>query len=83
MSCFSSATALSTAVSEDIADIEAMGIYKGISPYFKASHISFLKVISDNFNPDKFNKGFIISLIQNQLAQIQEHISYMEKTLND
>jgi len=64
VSCFSSFTPLNRPV---------------ISPYFKTTKISFLKVVSDNFNPVKFNKGFIISLMNANLSHIIKHINIMKE----
>lgn len=80
VSCFSSHQPLDRPVNEDIAEMEAMSIYKEINLYFEPSHISFLKVVSDNFNPEKFNKGFIISLINKNLDSIMKHIQKMKET---
>jgi len=79
VSCFSSYTPVDRPVNEDIAEMEAMSIYKEISQYFNPSQISFLKVVSDNFNPVKFNKGFIISLINENLDPIMKHIQKMKE----
>jgi len=74
VSCFSAKVPLDRPVNEDIAEMEALGLYQSIHNYFKAEHISFLKVVSDNFNPQKPNKAFVISLIQSNLPKILEHI---------
>ncbi|PHR55241.1 MAG: hypothetical protein COA44_11070 [Arcobacter sp.] len=79
VSCFSSTKVLNRPVNEDIAEMEAMSIYKEVRTYFKPSHISFLKVVSDNFNPVKFNKGFIISLMNKNLDPIMQHIQNMKE----
>jgi len=79
VSCFSAKKALDRPVNEDIAEMEAMNIYKTISQYFQADKISFLKVVSDNFNPVKPSKQFIISLMQNRLEAIDNHIQSMQK----
>ena len=79
VSCFSSHTPLDRPVNEDIAEMEAMSIYKEVSPYFDTSHISFLKIVSDNFNPVKFDKGFIISLVNQNLETIMQHIQIMKE----
>ena len=79
VSCFSGNKALDRPVNEDIAEMEAMNIYKTISQYFQADKISFLKVVSDNFNPIKPSKQFIISLMHNKLEAITEHIQNMQK----
>jgi len=79
VSCFSSHEALNRPVNEDIAEMEAMSIYKEIRTYFNPSCISFIKVVSDNFNPVKFNKGFIISLISTNLPMIMKHLQKMKE----
>jgi len=79
VSCFSSFTPLNRPVNEDIAEMEALSLYTNISPYFKTTKISFLKVVSDNFNPVKFNKGFIISLMNANLSHIIKHINIMKE----
>ena len=79
-SCFSSSKVLDRPVNEDIAEMEALGIYTNIFPHFKPNNISILKVVSDNFKPTKFNKGFIISLINKNLPQITRHINIMKES---
>lgn len=79
VSCFSAKTPQGRPVNEDIAEMEAMSIYNNISQYFSAEHISFLKVVSDNFNPVKLEKQFIISLIQKNIPLIDEHIKIMQE----
>jgi hypothetical protein len=79
VSCFSAKKPQGRPVNEDIAEMEAMSIYKNISPYFKTEHISFLKVVSDNFNPVTPDKQFIISLIQKNIPLIEEHIAIMQE----
>jgi len=74
VSCFSAKKPLNRPVNEDIAEMEAMNIYKTVSQYFQADKISFLKIVSDNFNPIKPSKQFIISLIQQNLDAINKHI---------
>ncbi len=78
VSCFSAKLPQDRPVNEDIAEMEAMSIYNTISQYFAAEHISFLKVVSDNFNPVKLEKQFIISLIQKNIPLIDEHIKIMQ-----
>ena len=79
VSCFSAKMPQDRPVNEDIAEMEAMSIYNNISQYFRAEHISFLKVVSDNFNPVKLEKQFIISLIQKNIPLIDEHIKIMQE----
>lgn len=77
VSCFSSNKTLDRPVNEDIAEMEAMNIYKTVSQYFHADKISFLKVVSDHFNPIKPSKQLVISLINNRLAEIENHLDNM------
>ena len=79
VSCFSSFVPLDIPTTTDIAEMEAMGIYRVIHTYFPRKQISFLKIVSDNFNPIKFSKAFIIGLFQNKLSQIQDHITLLQK----
>jgi len=79
LSCFSAKVPLNRPVNEDIAEMEALSIYKSISPYFQKEKISFLKIVSDNFNPTKPNKQFIISLVQNKIPDIIKHIKAIER----
>ena len=74
VSCFSSKTPVSSIISQDIAEMEAMSIYKVVRDYFKHTNISFLKIVSDNFNPQKFSKQFVIDLTFNNLEKINSHI---------
>ena len=77
VSCYSSAQALDNPSQSDIAEMEALSIYESLSAYFAEGHITFLKVVSDNFKPFKPNKQFIIDLIKNNLKEIQGHITQL------
>lgn len=79
VSCFSSKTPVHTPVSEDIAEMESMAIYLKTQSYFKATKISFLKVVSDHFNPQKLDKAFIRSLFEKHRLQITKHISLLKE----
>jgi len=79
VSCFSSKVPLDRPVNEDIAEMEAMSFYTNIREYYEAKNISFLKVVSDHFNPNKPDKQFIISLIQKNISKIDEHLNQMRK----
>ena len=79
VSCFSSVLPLDRPTSTDIAEMEAIGIYKIISKYLPLKKISFLKIVSDNFNPIKYEKAFIIKLTQNNLPKIKAHIELMKR----
>ena len=81
VSCFSSVLPLDRPTSTDIAEMEAIGIYKIISKYFPLKKISFLKIVSDNFNPIKHEKAFIIKLTQDNLVEIKAHIELMKRGL--
>jgi len=81
VSCFSSKVPLSRPVNEDIAEMEAMSLYRGVNEYFQAGNISILKIVSDHFDPSKIDKPFIISLIQKNLSKIDRHINTMREAL--
>ncbi len=81
VSCFSSVLPLDRPTSSDIAEMEAIGIYKIVSKYFPLNKISFLKIVSDNFNPIKHEKAFIIKLTQDNLFKIKSHIELMKRGL--
>jgi len=83
VSCFSAKRPQGRPVNEDISEMEAMGIYNYIRPYFMAEHISFLKIVSDNFNPVRLEKQFIISLIHKNIPLIDEHIKIMQEGDSD
>lgn len=74
VSCFSARKPLERPCSTDIAEMEAMSIYKGISEYFRPQRTSFLKIVSDNFKPVKPKKQFIIELTRKNLPLIHNHI---------
>ncbi|MDF1881312.1 hypothetical protein JHD50_08360 [Sulfurimonas sp. MAG313] len=81
VSCFSTKVPVSCPVNEDIAEMEAMSLYLALSPYFPKENMSFLKVVSDNFDCAKPNKDFIISLFNNQFNEIDTHIKHLIKGL--
>ena len=77
-SCFSSEQALSQASETDIAEMEAISIYKAASASFAPSKIIFLKVVSDHFKPFKIKKQFIIDLIKPHIKAIDAHIQQIQ-----
>jgi len=79
VSCFSSLLPLDRPTSTDIAEMEAIGIYRTINNYFPLKKISFLKIVSDNFNPIKHEKAFIIKLTQDNLVEIKAHIELLNR----
>jgi len=81
VSCFSSPLPLDRPTATDIAEMEAIGIYRTISKYFPLKKISFLKIVSDNFNPIPHKKAFIIKLTQDKLVEIKAHIELMKQGL--
>jgi len=81
VSCFSSSLPLDRPTATDIAEMEAIGIYRAINNYFPLKKISFLKIVSDNFNPIKHEKAFIIKLTQDNISSIKTHIELLKKGL--
>lgn len=79
VSCFSSEVAVSGSCSQDIAEMEANSIYSIIQKYFLVKNISFLKIVSDNFNPIKFSKEFIINLTKQNIKEITKHINLLQE----
>lgn len=78
VSCFSSEHVLEHASETDIAEMEAISIYKATSASFAPSKISILKVVSDHFKPFKIKKQFIIDLIKPHLKDIDTHIQQIQ-----
>ena len=81
VSCFSASLPLDRPAPTDIAEMEAIGIYRTLNKYFPLKKISFLKIVSDNFNPIKHEKAFIIKLTQDNLVEIKAHIELMKRGL--
>jgi hypothetical protein len=78
VSCFSSEQTLKQASETDIAEMEAISIYKTASASFAPSKISILKVVSDHFKPFKIKKQFIIDLIKPHIKEIDAHIQQIQ-----
>lgn len=78
VSCFSSEHALTQATKTDIAEMEAISLYKTASASFGVTKISILKVVSDHFKPFKIKKQFIIDLIRPHLQEIDTHIKHIQ-----
>jgi len=78
VSCFSSEEVLTQVVDTDIAEMEAISIYKAASASFSPSKISILKVVSDHFKPFKIKKQFIIDLIKPHVKEIETHIQQIQ-----
>ncbi len=78
VSCFSSEQALTQASNTDIAEMEAISIYKAVSTSFAPYKISVLKVVSDHFKPFKIKKQLIIDLIRVHLKEIETHIKQIQ-----
>lgn len=79
VSCFSATTPLNRPSATDIAEMQAMSIYKIIREYFRPKNISFLKIVSDNFQPVKPTKQFIKDLTHKNMPFIQKHIQDLSK----
>jgi len=79
VSCFSAKAPQSQALKEDIAEMEAMGIYLALQEASSSNPINFLKIVSDHFKPSKMDKAFVHSLIQQNLIPIKQHISQLKK----
>ena len=61
--------------SDNAVDMEAYGIYKAASRFFKAHQMVFLKIISDNFQPESITKEATKRLISSKIAIIQNTIN--------
>jgi len=83
VSCFSSEQVLTQASKTDIAEMEAITVYKMASASFAPSQISILKVVSDHFKPFKIKKQFIIDLIRPHLIEIDAHIKKIQGETDD
>jgi len=78
VSCFSAGTAQEHSTQTDIAEMEALGLYETLKENFLPENMSFLKVVSDNFQPFIPKKKFIIDLIQARLKEIKTHIKTLQ-----
>jgi hypothetical protein len=78
VSCFSSDHAQAQATKTDIAEMEAISLYKAASVSFGSTKISILKIVSDHFKPFKIKKQFIIDLIRPHLQEIDAHIKQIQ-----
>jgi len=78
VSCFSSKQVLTRTQKTDIAEMEAITVYKVASAFFAPSKIIFFKVVSDHFKPFKIKKQFIIDLIRGHIKEIDEHIKKIQ-----
>jgi len=83
VSCYSASQTLAQATETDIAEMEAVSIYKTASAYFSPSKISVLKVVSDHFKPFKIKKQFIIDLIKPHVKEIDAHIKTIQGKTDD
>lgn len=63
------------AVSERAVDMEAYGVYKAASRFFKTHQMIFLKVVSDNFKPERVTQNEAKTLISSNLTEIQTIIN--------
>ncbi len=62
-------------ISDNAVDMEAYGIYKAASRFFKAHQMIFLKIISDNFQPESITKETAKKLISSKTAIMQNTIN--------
>jgi hypothetical protein len=83
VSCFSAEQVLTRALENDIAEMEAISLYKAASTYFTPSKISVLKVVSDHFKPFKIKKQFIIDLIKPHVKAIDTHLKKIQGNTDD
>ena len=83
VTCFSSTLPLDRPTPTDIAEMEAMAIYTVVSQYFPLKQISFLKIISDNFNPIRHSKSFIIELTTRNINTIKKHIKQIQENKDE
>ncbi len=80
VTCFSSPTPVQRPTATDIAEMEAISIYPIVSQYFSLKQVSFLKIVSDHFNPVKLSKPFVIELTNRNLKAIKEHLKVMQES---
>ena len=78
VSCFSAREAQSKISMTDIAEMEALNLYETFKDNFLPEKMSFLKVVSDNFQPFVPKKKFIIGLVQAHIKEIQAHIKNLQ-----
>jgi len=78
VSCFSVNKAQSRHLATDIAEMEAFGLYETLKDHFQPYKISFLKIVSDNFQPFIPKKSFVIGLIQAHIKEIKKHIEHLQ-----
>lgn len=83
VSCFSSAAPVDEVPKHDIAEMEAISLYESLYKTFDPKKLSFLKVVSDHFQPEKFKKSFIIQLMQKNIKAIKHHIDQLKGTNNE
>lgn len=78
VSCFSANEPVDKIPKTDIAEMEAISLYKNVKDYFQCEKISFLKIVSDHFQPAVFKKQFIIQLVHKNLKDIRDHIQQLK-----
>ncbi len=78
VSCLSSSRVQDEVISEDIAEMEAFGLYEPIRQHFHADKIRFFKVVSDHFEPFIPKKQLIISLMQEHLNTLRAEIKRLQ-----
>jgi len=66
----------SSSRSDDAVDMEAYGIYKAASRFFKAHQMLFFKIISDNFQPESVTKEATKRLVSSKVAIMQNTINH-------
>lgn len=64
-----------TEISSEAVDMESYGIYKAASRFLKAHQMIFLKIVSDNFQPESVTKNETKALISSSLDNLQDIIS--------
>lgn len=78
VSCFSAKEAQDKTSTTDIAEMEALSLYEVLKDSYLPEKMSFLKIVSDNFQPFVPKKKFIIELIQSNIKEIKAHINKLQ-----
>ncbi len=78
VSCFSASAPLNEPTQTDIAEMESLALFETFKEQFQPENISFLKIVSDNFQPFVPKKKFVIELIQTNIKEIRTHIKHLQ-----
>ncbi|MEA3372134.1 MAG: hypothetical protein U9Q62_00445 [Campylobacterota bacterium] len=67
-------TSPASTLQDNAVDMEAYAIYKAAKSHFSLSHIAFLKIVSDHFEPEKVDKERAIISIKENIPKLEEVI---------